>query len=1278
MKVPPISFRGLTVIALCVAGLAAPLDAQFNFSVQLNEGGLTSAGIFDSDGNIVRTLWALETFNAENLSGSWDGLDDFGTPVPPGIYTWKVLRNGAQYNNIGVIGNTGLPSVTSGHVPFFIEGVAVDAQGNVYTVHDWDEPHFDVIRWSPVNGKSEMNTGHAISEALLKSIAVEPDGSFAYVTGYGDSLTDRTKSKFSIWRISMAPGLGESERVVNFTQQGRSIKVYDGNIGGYPSAGYPTPEYPANATEADKDVMRVPLISIAVQNNSLYVTDAIGGRILKYHKASGNYQSTISGIPVACGLAIAPNGNIWVGREHTKVSVYSPTGVRLATPITGLTEVRALSIEGNTLAVADRVGKIRKYTIKNGTRLTQGASYGLLQRPGDRIPQRLSSINGMALDASGNIIVSDRLGDGSRLQKINSQLGPVWQQMCLEFSASAVYGKANPDLLISSYRKVYQIDKITGKWTLLGTAKTDAHKKYFGNYESTHMGPPRVVRFGGNDFFYYPAGDSLAIYRIEPSADPERGPTLKLASVLGSSQPSPDGIHRDESWRPENRYLWEWNDTQGDGEIQYTPRTTPGQAGEVTLLGLPRVPHADWQWVRRAFEVDDAGWVWMASANRDHIPDVSYSFEGEALYAIPPQGLNNLGNPIYSWSGAVKVMDADTGRNALGLASGEGFEWKMTGRAPDGMVYALASSSKAGLPQDGGWWMGGNVLFGFQQPNLLAPAPLGAPKWRVALPKKSVGMVPIPGGPGGVLVGIDPGRGTVGHYTKEGLLIGSMKTSPTFSDPAREPWVVGGLDAYLAINCNRDPRDGLIDVFVEDNLNQRIVWYRVDDTNIRTVGEGPLNFSGSSGTGNVLTVINGTGDGKYPAGTKVNLAATAPPTNKVFAAWTGDSAGVADVNSSITTLIMPGSAVTLTAVYGWASGNDKIRFFPDPGQEHQMLTCLWEGTNGDKDTGPYEIFYQPDQLPNTGWNERMVDTKGFRYLRWRQLSGNGQIRELEWYRNGVKLTGPFFGTSGSWSNDPNTTWEKAVDGNTSTGFNGPDVRTPGWINPYIGVDSRPEAQTLTVNNGTGSGSYDPGTTVLVRANAPPAGKHFAAWAGDTAILSNQFLATTSALMPWRDVAITATYAAGISGTGLLGQYYNDGNGAAYPLANPFTGSPALTRTDATVDFDWSGNSPGSPVSLDNFSVKWTGQVKAPVSGSYTFTVTADDGVRLFLDGAKVVDGWKDQGPTTYIYSTTLTAGTLYNIELHFYEHGGGAVCRLHWSYPGQTDQAIPQSQLFPF
>ena len=71
-------------------------------------------------------------------------------------------------------------------------------------------------------------------------------------------------------------------------------------------------------------------------------------------------------------------------------------------------------------------------------------------------------------------------------------------------------------------------------------------------------------------------------------------------------------------------------------------------------------------------------------------------------------------------------------------------------------------------------------------------------------------------------------------------------------------------------------------------------------------------------------------------------------------------------------------------------------------------------------------------------------------------------------------------------------------------------------------------------------------------------------------------------------------------------------------------------------------------------------------------------MRLFLNGVKVIDGWRDQGPTSYTYTTTLTAGTLYDIELHYYEHEEGAACRLQWSYPGQAIQAIPQSQLYPF
>ena len=88
-------------------------------------------------------------------------------------------------------------------------------------------------------------------------------------------------------------------------------------------------------------------------------------------------------------------------------------------------------------------------------------------------------------------------------------------------------------------------------------------------------------------------------------------------------------------------------------------------------------------------------------------------------------------------------------------------------------------------------------------------------------------------------------------------------------------------------------------------------------------------------------------------------------------------------------------------------------------------------------------------------------------------------------------------------------------------------------------------------------------------------------------------------------------------------------------------------------------------------------MRAPISGTYTFSVTADDGVRMFLNGVKVIDGWKDQGPTTYTCFATLTANTLHKIELQYYEHGVGAVCRLRWTPPGQHDQAIPSIYLSP-
>jgi len=72
----------------------------------------------------------------------------------------------------------------------------------------------------------------------------------------------------------------------------------------------------------------------------------------------------------------------------------------------------------------------------------------------------------------------------------------------------------------------------------------------------------------------------------------------------------------------------------------------------------------------------------------------------------------------------------------------------------------------------------------------------------------------------------------------------------------------------------------------------------------------------------------------------------------------------------------------------------------------------------------------------------------------------------------------------------------------------------------------------------------------------------------------------------------------------------------------------LERIDPTIDFDWNRNGPGDPIREDDFTAEWRGYLEPPLTGSYTFTATADDGVRVWVDGRLAVDEWNDAEPGT--------------------------------------------------
>jgi hypothetical protein len=105
----------------------------------------------------------------------------------------------------------------------------------------------------------------------------------------------------------------------------------------------------------------------------------------------------------------------------------------------------------------------------------------------------------------------------------------------------------------------------------------------------------------------------------------------------------------------------------------------------------------------------------------------------------------------------------------------------------------------------------------------------------------------------------------------------------------------------------------------------------------------------------------------------------------------------------------------------------------------------------------------------------------------------------------------------------------------------------------------------------------------------------------------------------------------------------DGLAVTYYDNQDFTGH-SISRIDPQVNFSWNTGSPDSAIGVDSFSARWVGQVQAQRSEIYTFHATADDGVRLWVDGQLLIDQWKNQGPTEYSGSIGLTAGQKYDIN----------------------------------
>ena len=117
---------------------------------------------------------------------------------------------------------------------------------------------------------------------------------------------------------------------------------------------------------------------------------------------------------------------------------------------------------------------------------------------------------------------------------------------------------------------------------------------------------------------------------------------------------------------------------------------------------------------------------------------------------------------------------------------------------------------------------------------------------------------------------------------------------------------------------------------------------------------------------------------------------------------------------------------------------------------------------------------------------------------------------------------------------------------------------------------------------------------------------------------------------------------------------------SYFAVPDLSGLPVFQRDDPVIDFNWGTGSPRSDLPVDNFSVRWERRLNFGQAGPYRFRATADDGVRLWVDGQLLIDQWHD-GSATYQAVMNLTAG-VHDVRVDYYEHLGGAAIQLTWAY----------------
>ena len=135
------------------------------------------------------------------------------------------------------------------------------------------------------------------------------------------------------------------------------------------------------------------------------------------------------------------------------------------------------------------------------------------------------------------------------------------------------------------------------------------------------------------------------------------------------------------------------------------------------------------------------------------------------------------------------------------------------------------------------------------------------------------------------------------------------------------------------------------------------------------------------------------------------------------------------------------------------------------------------------------------------------------------------------------------------------------------------------------------------------------------------------------------------------------------------------------IIDGFGGGPTYNWSDGVKPLEQGAGGTGGLEAMSepakSFAVRWSGELEAPLSEPFTFSVYARGRVRLWVNGEQIIFGWNESRRRRESQPIQLEAGRRYSVQLDYRSSGMYPGCSLNWESPSLDRRRVPTRYLYP-